>query len=484
MSLFNLNIKGLKIFILLLPVLGLFACKKDFLDNQAELSIPESRVFETPARILAQVNGLYSSAKIGSLFGGRYQIYNDIRSGEFRNRTSNVVTGFGVYQFTNDPSDTYIEGFWINGYLTINRVNKFLADFELAKNQGIVSDQLKSQYIAEAKFVRAYCYYALVQMFAKPYTQDAGASRGLPLRLKAQTDSADNNLKSSTVAQVYAQILKDLNEAEVALPASYSTSVLNTTRAHKNTVAAFKSRVYLAMGKFPDVITEANKIVSATAPFRAATGVNHTLNADVTKVYGNGAAELENVFSAPMSATNAPGTQNQLGYYYNAGNIEYFLNQGATGIYNNPAWPASDLRKSKFVLQYSAAWHILVKYSSVSPFTDWVPLIRYSEVLLNLAEAEAEAGSLTRAEALVKAVRQRSDPSYTMPAFTTKTIAVQNILLERRIELLGEGFNAPDIQRRLQPFVSVGAGASIPYTDSRYVFPIPTSEKLTNKIVE
>ncbi|MFD2919114.1 RagB/SusD family nutrient uptake outer membrane protein [Terrimonas rubra] len=470
---------------ILATTLFITSCKKSFLDNRPELNIPEDQSFATPARILAQVNGLYLSAKSGSLFGGRYYIYNDVRGEEFRNRTSNVVTGYSAYQFTNDPSDTYIEGFWSQGYLTINRINKFLADFELSQNQGIVTDAVKKQYIAEAKFIRGWTYYALVQLFAKPYTLDNGQSRGLPLRLTPQIGFGDNKLASSKVADIYTQILKDLNDAEVDLPDTYSSAATRTTRAHKNTAIALKTRVYLAMGDFGKVIVEGNKIVSPTAPFTSPNRVAHALIPEIRNVFGTEPSTVENVFSVPMATTNPPGTQNQLGYYYNAGNIEFYLNQSGAGIYaNTTAWPATDARRTTFTSAYSAAWHLLTKWSAAAPYIDWVPVIRYSEVLLNLAEGEAEAGSLTRAHDLVNAVRRRSDAAYVVPVFTDKTVALNNIFLERRIELLGEGFRAQDLQRRLLPFPSIGAGASIPVTDSRYVFPIPTSEKLTNPIVE
>ncbi len=456
------------------------SCKKDFLDKQAELSIPEDMTFETPERILAQVNGLYSSVKQGELFGGRYLIYNDIRAEEFQNRTSNVVTGFSSYQFTNDPSDSYIANFWIVGYLTINRINKFLADFELPENQGVVTDEVKAIYIAEAKFLRAFTYSALVQLFAQPYTLDNGASRGLPLRLTPNTTSEGNSMPSSTVAQVYTQILQDLDDAEANLPES-----ANVTRAHKNTAIALKTRIYLRMGQYDKVLPEAEKIVSPSAPFQAPGGVTHRLAENVAAVFGQEAAQPENILSFPMDNTNAPGTQNQLGYYYNAGNIEYYLNRGAGSILSDSTgWPLTDARRLNFVENYNANWTILTKYSADPPYLDWIPAIRYAEVLLNTAEAEAEAGSLERAHALVSAVRERSDDSYTVPEFTTKEIALETIFLERRIELLGEGFRAPDIQRRLLPFNSVGAGASIPHDDSRYVFPIPTREILTNPEVE
>lgn len=456
------------------------SCNKEFLSAVPELDLSDATVFNTPARVLSQVNGLYGSAKNGSLFGGRYLIYNDIRGEDWVNRTTNSVTGYSTYQGNQDPSDSYLAGFWIQGYLTINRANLFLEG--LAANPNAVSSTLAANYRGEAKFLRALTYFSLVQYFAKPYILDKGASAGLPLRLKGSVSSADNDMPRSTVAQVYAQILQDLNDAETELPDSYGTALLNTTRAHKNSAIALKTRVKLAMGDYAGVIADANKIVSATAPFKSSARVAHALQSDVSAVFKAPYTTTESIFSFPMDATNAPGTQNQLGYYFNAGNVEYYLNTGSIGIYNNPQFAATDDRKTKLTVATTsvAKFPSSTKFSGVSPFVDYVPNIRYAEVLLNLAEAEAEAGSLTRAVALLKAVHGRSDASYVFPVLDTKADVIKAILTERRIEFLAEGFRANDVTRRGEPMVSFGAGATIQPTDPRYIYGIPLVEVQTN----
>jgi len=327
-------------------------------------------------------------------------------------------------------------------------------------------------------------YFSLVQFFAKPYILDKGASAGLPLRLKGETSSANNALARSSVAQVYDQILKDLNEAEAELPDSYSSALLNTTRAHKNTAIALKTRVLLAKNDFAAVITEANKIVSATAPFRNTARVASALQADVSNVFKAPYTTSESIFSFPMDATNAPGTQNQLGYYFNAGNVEYYLNIGPTGVYNQAQFRATDDRKTKLTIAKTAVANFpsSIKFSGVSPYIDYVPNIRYAEVLLNLAEAEAEVGSQTRSLALLTAVHQRSDATYDFGTLS-KADLIKAILMERRIEFLAEGFRANDVLRRGDPLNSFGAGAVILSSDPRYIYGIPLGEIQTNPAI-
>jgi hypothetical protein len=97
-----------------------------------------------------------------------------------------------------------------------------------------------------------------------------------------------------------------LYEAEAELPDSYASALLNTTRAHKNSAIALKTRVLLAKADYAGVITEANKIVSAAAPFRATARVAHALQADVSAVFKAPYTTTESIFSFPMDATNAP----------------------------------------------------------------------------------------------------------------------------------------------------------------------------------
>ncbi len=457
-------------------LMSISSCKESFLEAVPETNISDVSAFDTPARVLSQVNGIYGSVKNGNFLGGRYPIYNDIRAEEFVNRTTNNVTGYATYQGNQDPGDTYIGNFWTQGYLTINRINLFLEG--LAANSSKVDATLATQYSGEVKFIRALTYFSLVQIFAKPYVLDK-AGPGLPLRLKGEVSTANSELKRSTVAEVYDQILKDLNEAEAALPDDYSTPLLRTTRAHKNTAIALKTRVLLAKGDFAGVITEGNKIVSATAPFKSSTRVPHALQADVVSVFRAPYTSTESILSFPMADTNSPGTQNQLGYYFNMGNLEYYLNNSGSGILASTKWPASDDRRSKMISQDPKIGFYPTKFSNVSPFLDYVPNIRYAEVLLNVAEAEAEAGSTARAQALLEAVRNRSDASYKFGTLD-KAGLIDAILLERRIELLAEGFRSNDVLRRGQPLNSFGAGALIQPTAANYIYGIPLTEQQTN----
>jgi len=477
----DFNLEKMKVLTYLLSIPLLFAaasCSEDFLVAEPELDISDLVIFETPERAEAAISGLYAGAKHGRLFGGRYMIYNDIKAEEFLNRTTNVVTGYSTYQFTNDASDTYIADFWNHGYLTINKANIAIAGLEA--NTAGLDNALASAFIGEAKFVRALCYFGLVQIFAKPYLLDNGQSRGLPLRLQPETGLANNELAPSSVDQIYTQILADLDAAIGSLPEDYGDAEKNVTRAHVNAAVALKMRVLLAKGDYAGVITEGNKLVPDAAPYAAPSGIAHELEENIVSVFTAPYHSAESIFSFPMANTNSPGTQNQIGYYFNIGNgnLEYTINPSAPGIYAHSQWGADDRRRTQLTGTEDRGVY-LTKFSGVSPFLDYVPVIRYADVLLMLAEAEAEAGDQARARALLEAVHHRSDPEYNFGAMNRQQL-VDAILVERRIELLGEGFRANDVARRVLPLNSVGAGALIQPTEDRYVFPIPITERQAN----
>ncbi len=476
--------------LLLLAFAGLFitSCQEELLDPVPQTAISDLNAFDTPDRIKQQVNGLYATMKVGNFYGGRFLVYQDIRGEEFLNETTNGVTGLQTWNHTLVASTNEVNNFWNAAYLTINRANVFLAGVE-ANKAILKDDKLAANYLGEARLIRAVSYFSLLSLYARPFADGNGSKLGVPLRITAQTGPGDNDLARATVAQVYAQILDDLNFAEQNLPLNYSSAFLNTTRAHRNTAIAFKTRIYLHMGRYADVITEANKIVPAAAPFKAATGVAHELQADITNVFKTPFTTTESIFSMPFTENNLPGTQNGLGSYYNPGprGIGDFSLNPAGIIGDTINFKSTDARR-KFIFRATAtAKPYLNKFPLGPQHLDYAPVIRYAEVLLNLSEAIARTTGIDqRALDLLNAVHRRSDPSITFaPAdFADAPALITAILRERRIELLGEGFRSLDVTRLLLPIPGKANVNAINPTQSEYIWPIPTGELTVNKLVE
>jgi hypothetical protein len=448
-------------------------CKKEKLSPIPQTVLSDAVAFATPERVQQQVFGVYAAVKSGQFLGGRAIVYQDVRGEDWINITGNGVTAVGVWNFSIVSSDNQVENMWSAGYAAINRANVVLEGIET--NINAIPATLANQYRGEVRFLRALCYFNLVNLYGRrPFAADNGASPGVPLRLTASRSNVGSDLARSTVGEVYNQILSDLTFAEQNAPLNYAGGDSVVTRVHRNAAIAFKTRVYLNMARYADVITEANKIVPAAPPFVAGSGRPHALAPNILTVFRSSYTNAESIFSLPMSQNSAPGTQNGLALYHNA---EFALNTGPEGILSNPQFSATDARRTNFVTATTP-----VRYSKFNDDNNnYVPIIRYSEVLLNLAEALARqnTGVDARALLLLNAVHGRSDATVLAPA--TQAALINAILTERRIEFLGEGLRGLDIMRTSQAFPAKGSVSGVPTSSLSYVWPIPASELLYNK---
>jgi hypothetical protein len=151
---------------------------------------------------------------------------------------------------------------------------------------------------------------------------------------------------------------------------------------------------------------------------------------------------------------------------------------------------ATDVRKTS--LNVTGGKYFLTKYPDYTTLTNYAPVIRYAEVLLNRAEALVRAGGAVTQGAvdLLNAVRTRSfaTGAYTVASFPAVSDFYTAILQERNIEFLGEGIRTMDLQRLALPFPeknggSMGTVLSIPSTSVGYIWPIPANELSLNKLM-
>lgn len=464
-----------------------FSSCDDLLDTTSKTSVSSATIFDTPERIERLTNGNYKSLKGANLYSGRILLYGDVRAEEFVCRTENALTGGYIWanSFTNLTGD--VSEVWQQLYRVINNSNILIDGLD--KSQGIISEELKQNYIAEARFLRGFAYFHLITLYGRPYIETGGQVKAIPLRLEPEQSSANNDLERSTVFAVYEQIISDLDFAENNLPDKYSSNLLNTTRAHRNTAIALKTRVYLSKGQFDKVIDEAKKIVGQNqAPFSAPSGVIHELQQNITTIFSSDYTTTESIFSLPMTASDPPSGSALATVYYSS--PDFVLNSDIKGIISNTEWRSTDARRNFVYYNNSLGLYLLAKFTKTSPAIDYIPVIRYSEVLLNYAEAEARGGGdLNIAIELLKAVRNRSDATYVFPSQSLEEDEILNtIRTERRIELLGEGLRSIDILRDLltfpiKPSLSSLTPSEVTPDDDNYIFPIPNSEILTNKLI-
>jgi hypothetical protein len=270
-------------------------------------------------------------------------------------------------------------------------------------------------------------------------------------------------------------------------------------------------RVKMHKGDWPGVITEGNKIISASAPFSSAIG-GWKLTTAVDGAFASNTSD-ESIFSIKNDPTDNPGVN---------GALPAMLGDPAIGgrglirispiIWSDTRWLCSDLRRGSALARASASAVFSNKYRDIATRGDAAPMIRYAEVLLMQAEAEArnDAGVSARALALLNAVRNRAVTTpadqFTVASFADKNALIAAILFERRVELLAEGKRWGDIHRlaldaNFAPVAGggiptkVGTGAtsaswfncagvpsitravpSIPYSNFRFIWPIPLVE--------
>lgn len=441
-----------KMCIVTLIVFSMNGCTEENILNLSPINdISVDQAFSTPSLIASSMNGMYNAAAIGqynavptSPNGGRGYIWGAAFVQQGDNRGEDVVNTATFYQLTYtatyDPTTANNVYYWVDGYRLINRTNLMIEGVTKAVEKGVITKAIGDDYIGQAKFLRAITHFELVNFFARPYNETAnGSHEGIPYRetgIDTQTDiDTDITKGRNTVGEVYQKVLADLNDAE--------NLITNTTltKASKNAAIAFKTRVYLHMRDWDKVITEGTKLNG-----------KYTLEAHPGGPFANSYANTESIYSMLQAATMNPGVNAALASQYN----RRLLVCISPIIWRDPEWLTDDKRRMDVpgdplsMVFTSAGRKYTNKYKDGVNYTDASPVIRYAEVLLNMAEAYARKSDMTNGMKYLNQVRDRSlaapaTQSYT--SFADAKALVGAILKERRIEFVMEGRRWSDIHR-------------------------------------
>lgn len=480
--------------LIIVLILHFVSCNSD-LNTQLQGQYTTETFFKTKEHAILAINATYKIASFNST-NNLLWVFGDVASDDTvkgGNDGDQSDIAF-IDNFTAVPDNGAVEAFWKQYYEGIARANNVI--YYVPNIQMDVT--LKNQIIAEAKFLRGYYYYHLVNVYGN-----------IPLRLTPALNINDLNFPVSTVQDVYKNIEKDLKEAAESLPIVYPTTELG--RATKGAAFGLLSKVYLFQQKWELALSTANEL----------DGLGYVLS----PIYRNNfeiAKEnnLESVFEIQHLAGQIPATGSYTNQYFSPNILNgYFFNAPTLDFVNEfekTANSISDPRLDYTVGRQGNLWVDGQPYSiDWSPATGFLDkkmaqklgtepigdgglnyvFMRYAEILLIKAEALNELNRVSEALVPLNQVRKRARESYlfdnqligfgTIPNDLLPDVTTNNqnalreaIQHERRVELGLEFHRYYDILRYGKTY-SESVLMNFNFEKNRY-FPIPQSELDTN----
>ncbi|HEY6141932.1 MAG TPA: RagB/SusD family nutrient uptake outer membrane protein [Flavobacterium sp.] len=479
-----------KIFILLISASLLISCTD--LDVEPTSFVTKENFYNTDEDAIASVTAVYASLSYDgpteqSLFGRNLYFLTDMGSDYAAAGVSAINPNVrAVSGLTYDANTDRVQVAWRQIYNGINRAN--IAIDNIPKVQGTAA--LKTRLINESKFIRALLYFHAVRLWG-----------GVPLVLHEPTslDIETLKVKRASVEEIYAQIIKDLTDAE-ALPLTYTAN--NAGRATSGAAKAILSKVYLTRKDWPNAILKAKEVING--------GYGYALFENFADIFNktkkNGKEHIFSVqFEPNQAGTGSSGSTFMRTTFAGfvpiepadiVSDVSLFYDIYSTGDTRRDATYAKQLLNPATGLLYTFPKPIFRKYLDVTILSSGAnvsinfPIIRYADILVTLAEAINEQESTPTAEAYdaINKVRRRAfgkpidTPDATVDlAGLTKDQFKEAIFVERTKEFVQEGQRWFDLVRwgRLVSEVKKVPGKSA-VTDRNNLYPIPQSERNLN----
>lgn len=406
---------------------GAVGCKK-FLDKVPTDFISPENYFKTETDVMTALAGVYDIMGKTNTYSRTLIFENDISDEGFNSLSSTPIDlSFNNY----DASHGGVNGMWNLFYAGINRANMLLQNID---NKDLVMDEAKRKAAkGEALFLRSYYYFMLASNWGD-----------VPLRLKPPANASDVNIARTPVAQVFEQIVKDMEEAAGLVPVSATYSY--NSRITKSTAWGILARVNLKWAgepikntsKFAEAKKWAEKVMDPAN--------GHQLNNDYAQIFINHAKDIYDIKEciwevefnklttggqeeegAIGSITGIPNSDKAFGYSYGAVHVQekYYSSFEAGDLRRdwtiNPFYYGTVGGVANSKINYSptliynrcnAKWRreyevATPKNVGTTPIN--FPLLRYADVLLMYAEAENEVnGPTAEAYKAINAVRKRA----------------------------------------------------------------------------
>ncbi len=264
---------------LIIPVICLASCEKA-LDTKPESFVSTENFFNTKTEIDVAINGVYEVQFSGSPYQAGYNEYwrHCFLGTDESTSNQNITTNdYPTHYNETSSSIKYVQGLWSTCYVGVNRANVFLENID--KSQTITEDE-RSVYKGEAKFLRAYYLFMLTEWFGD-----------IPLP-KSSTKSLEGVQRAFTpTKEVYDFIISEMTEAQDLLKLRPANSILYNEKVTQTAVQGMLARVCLFAAGSPVNDTKRYAEASTWAQKVITSGLHH-LDPDYDQVFINHSSNI------------------------------------------------------------------------------------------------------------------------------------------------------------------------------------------------
>ncbi|HKJ41307.1 MAG TPA: RagB/SusD family nutrient uptake outer membrane protein [Sunxiuqinia sp.] len=419
--------------------------------------------------IESAVMGVYAALQSNNLYGLYVPAIGEVPSdNSWEEVPANDGGIFGqLDEFTSIPINGIFGRIWQQSYIGIQRANVVLNRIDAIS---FTDDAVKKARKGEMQFIRALLYFNMVRIWGD-----------VPLVTKETTNPNDFFGQTRTpVADVYAQIEKDLTDAIANLPEAPS----DPGRAVKGSAQTLLGKVYLTQGKYSDAKTQLQAVVNSSL---------YKLLPNVSDVFSIDNENNEEIIFSVQFASGVNGSSegsNAFSQFSPSGTVASAKGHDLPTheLYN--LYSDQDLRKGVYLDVTDIGTPYLKKLTpnltnSSDGGSDWV-VLRYADVVLMLAEVDNQLNNTSTAIDLLNSIRTRAGLQNTTAA--SKDDVDKAIQLERRLELVGEGHRWFDLVRRGEAISTMNAyfnstGKNITIDQHDLLFPVPQTVIDTDPVI-
>lgn len=445
-----------------LLVFGLSACGEDFLELEPSDKLGVASAVQTVPDMETALIGAYSQMQNSDWYGRYFVLVPDVMSDDVKqNAQANRAKDWAEYIGNVNDGHAIPEEIWTEVYEGINRANLVInSEPEIPASLAADADQFRG----EAFAIRAIAHFNLVNIYGQHYEFTAGASHlGVPIVTAFDQDAEPSR---NTVAEVYDAVINDLNTAIMLMSQDRGRGFFSADAAK-----ALLARVYLYQGDFANAEQFADEVIESGS-FSLTSGDNYLAQWNEIGFSPDAILDVVQTVQDNFGANALGGMYNVTGYG------DYLPSRDLMDLIDS-----MDIRKQLFTFDETLGDFRVAKYPSDNG-EDNTPVLRLSEMYLIRAEARAINGNEAGAIEDLMAIRRRAWASAPDVTASGQEL-IDEILLEKRIELAYEGHRLWELMRNQQGVVRTDCTApdgacSIAYPNDRFILPIPIQELAAN----